>query len=256
MASSCHKLNSIVMPTSLNAVSAINNIFGQCYELTSVVFPSSMNVVTVANSAFNSCYKVTSVTLPTSMSACFNIETITMPATVSANTTSYAQLVDTCPMLRTITLPTTQTSLLTLAQNMFNACGSLITINNLSKVGSLTATPLVLMSNNTSPGIGTNLLTTLSISCPLSKFDWSASSTAANFNKLNSLRLLNASAGQYTGASPQINVSYCDLGIAALNQLFTDLPTVTSKTINITGCTGAAGCTRSIATAKGWTVTG
>lgn len=266
MANSCHKLNSIVMPTSLNTVGAMNGIFGSCYELTSVTFPSTMNTATAINGGFSSCYKLTSVTLPTSMSACtnfanmfqacFSIENITMPATVSVNTTSYAQLVDTCPSLKTLTLPTTQTSLLTAAQNIFNACGNLITINNLGKMGSLTATPLVLMSNNTSPGVGTNLLTTLSISCPLSKFDWSGSSTAANFNKLNSLRLLNAGTGQYTGTSPQINVAFCDLGIAALNQLFTDLPTVTSKTINISSCTGAAGCTRSIATSKGWTIIG
>ena len=41
----------------------------------------------------------------------------------------------------------------------------------------------------------------------------------------------------------------------ALNQLFTDLPTVTAKTIVVTGNPGAATCTTSIATAKGWTVT-
>ena len=41
-----------------------------------------------------------------------------------------------------------------------------------------------------------------------------------------------------------------------MDQLFTDLTTIVGKTINITGCSGAAGCTRSIATAKGWTVTG
>jgi hypothetical protein len=73
---------------------------------------------------------------------------------------------------------------------------------------------------------------------------------------LTSLRLLNNGTGQYAGASPQVNVSYTSLGTAALDQLFTDLPTITAKTINITGTPGAATCTRSIATAKGWTVTG
>jgi len=157
--------------------------------------------------------------------------------------------------VKTITLPTTQTSLVTAAQNMFNACGNLKTVSQLGKVGSLTATPLVLGTNGTSFS-ASNILTSLTFNCPFSRFTFNGSSATANFNKLNSLRLLNASAGQYTGSSPQINVSYCDLGIAALNQLFTDLPTVTAKTINITGCTGAAGCTRTIATAKGWVVTG
>jgi hypothetical protein len=150
-----------------------------------------------------------------------------------------------------LTLPTTQTSALTTLTSAFAQCSNLTTINNLNKLGSLTATPLVgatLITNS-------NKLTSLSFSCPFSALAVNGASTT-NFNKLNSLRLLNTGAGQWTGTSPQINVSNCDLGIAALNQLFTDLTTVTTKTINITGCSGAAGCTRSIATAKGWTVTG
>jgi hypothetical protein len=75
-------------------------------------------------------------------------------------------------------------------------------------------------------------------------------------SKLSSLRLRNNGTGQYGGASPQINISYTSLNAAALDQVFTDLPTVTSKTINITGASGAAGCNRAIATGKGWTVTG
>lgn len=272
MANGCSKLSSIVMPTSLNAVTAINNTLSLCYQLKSVVFPTTMNSVTSANSMLNGCYKLTSVTLPTSMSSCtsfsnafqncFSLETITMPATVSANATSYAQLADTCGSLKTLTLPTTQTSLLTAAQYIFNACGNLITINNLNKVGSLTSTPLALMVNNTSPGVGANLVTTLSISCPLSKFTFNGSSTTQNFSKLNSLRLLNASAGQWTDVSPQIDVSFCDLSTAALNTLFADIAaqgTVVSKTINITSCTGAAGLTaadRLVLTSKGWTITG
>jgi hypothetical protein len=134
---------------------------------------------------------------------------------------------------------------------MFSGCGNLTTITNLGKIGSLTATPLVSAGNNNS----SNLLTSLSFNCPFSLLNVNGTS-ATNFNKLNSLRLLNTGTGQWTSASPQINVSYCDLGVAALDQLFTDLTTIVGKTINITGCSGAAGCTRSIATAKGWTVTG
>lgn len=59
---------------------------------------------------------------------------------------------------------------------------------------------------------------------------------------------------------PQINVSYTGMDRTALVQLFNDLPTVSSgQIINITGCTGASSLTDdevSIATNKGWTVTG
>jgi hypothetical protein len=253
------------MPTSLTAVSVMTSVFQFCYELTSVTFPATMNSAQSLAAAFDACYSLTSVTLPTSMSACntfsgtfqncYNLTTLTMPTTVAAGTTTFSTFVQNATSLRTLTLPTTQmTSVNTLA-NMFRGCGNLTTINNTNKLGSLTATPLVAAAIPSSPAVTyANLLTSLSFSCPFSQL--TLNGNAGSFNKLNSLRLLNTGGGQWTGGSPQINVSYCDLGIAALNQLFTDLTTITSKTINITGCTGAAGCTRSIATAKGWTVTG
>ena len=47
------------------------------------------------------------------------------------------------------------------------------------------------------------------------------------------------------------------LTATALNEIFTNLGTAAgSQTITITGCLGAATCDRTIATAKGWTVTG
>ena len=47
------------------------------------------------------------------------------------------------------------------------------------------------------------------------------------------------------------------LDAAALNTVFTNLGTpVGAQTITITGCAGAATCDRSIATNKGWTVSG
>jgi len=46
-----------------------------------------------------------------------------------------------------------------------------------------------------------------------------------------------------------------NMGPTALNTLFGNLATVSSKTITVTGNPGAATCTPSIATGKGWTVT-
>jgi hypothetical protein len=100
-------------------------------------------------------------------------------------------------------------------------------------------------------------LTTLDFYTKFSKLGLEGLSTIKA--KLNSLRLRNNGSGQYGGASPQINISYTKLSQAALVQVFNDLPTVTSKTINITGATGAAALTapeRAIATGKGWTITG
>ena len=120
----------------------------------------------------------------------------------------------------------------------------------------------------TSPSYYTELITSYNESNPYfiqstfqSEFlvKYNLNDIASIIAKLNSLRLRNNGTGQYAGTSPQINISYTSLGQAALVQVFNDLPTVTSKTINITGASGAAALTapeRAIATGKGWTITG
>lgn len=69
--------------------------------------------------------------------------------------------------------------------------------------------------------------------------------------------LVFASASSFgSGSSPQLELKNTDLSATSLNDIFTLLPVVSGKTVNITGCTGAATCNRNIATAKGWLVTG
>jgi len=81
-------------------------------------------------------------------------------------------------------------------------------------------------------------------------------------SKLTGLRLRNTGSGQWGGTNPVIDVSYTDMSTSALNTLFADMaaqPNVTSKTINITSATGAAGLSagdRLVITSKGWTITG
>jgi hypothetical protein len=102
-------------------------------------------------------------------------------------------------------------------------------------------------------------LLSLDFYCKFSKLECQGTGTGRNLAKLNSLRLRNTGSGQYGGSSPQINISFTNLSQAALVQVFNDLPTVTSKTINITSATGAAALTageRAIATGKGWTIVG
>jgi hypothetical protein len=72
-------------------------------------------------------------------------------------------------------------------------------------------------------------------------------------NKITGIRLTNSSS-TFSGTSPQIDVSYNSMDATALNTLFGDLPTLTGKTIKITGNPGASTCDTSIATSKGWTV--
>jgi hypothetical protein len=69
-----------------------------------------------------------------------------------------------------------------------------------------------------------------------------------------SLSKINLSPGN--GPKFTFSVTLCKLSAASLNQLYTSLPTVTAQSITVTGNVGVAGDDPTIATAKGWTVTG
>lgn len=263
--SGCAKLETVTLPSSMTGATDMTNMFADCVLLKSVSFPSVLNSVTTMITCFQNCYSLESVTMPTSMSSCniFNLtfnrckmlKSIVMPSTIATGTnwsTAFSQ----CINIKTLTLPTTQTTTLTDLSAAFSSCGSLVSINNTDKLGSLGSTPLLNLGLNT----GVSSVISLTFSCPMSLFTFNGS--AGSIIALSSLRLLNTSSGQWTGASPQINISFTSLSTSALVTLFNDIAaqgTVTSKTINITSATGAAGLTaadRLIITSKGWTIIG
>ena len=263
---SCYLLTSITMPSSMNALTSLQNTFFNCYTLSSVTLPSSLNLVTTMFSCFQNCNLLTSVTLPTSMSTCtvfnstFNgcksISSITLPNTVGA-VTAFNGCFGTCLNLKTCVLPgTAQLSLVTDIQIMFQLCSNLTTLTNFNKIGSLTATPLMSATNLTF-----NRFTAISFSGPLSGLALNGASSTQKAN-VQAVRLLNASAGQWTGSSPQIRIDNTNMSTAQIVQLFNDMAAqgiVVSKTINITTATGTAALTaadRLIVTSKGWTITG
>ena len=85
--------------------------------------------------------------------------------------------------------------------------------------------------------------------------DVSAVSSSANFGSMfatcRSLVRIEASDFNYT-----FSVSGCKLGAVSLDEIYTNLPTVVGQTITVTNNYGTAGDDPTIATAKGWTVTG
>jgi hypothetical protein len=58
----------------------------------------------------------------------------------------------------------------------------------------------------------------------------------------------------YGGTTPQIDIRWNSLSATTIDAIFTALPVVVGKTINVGGNPGSATCTPAIATAKGWTV--
>jgi hypothetical protein len=266
--SGCTLLASVTMPSSMTSLTTLTQAFANCSTLKTITFPASLNAVTTANALFASCNSLTSVTMPTSMSlnvnfsgafsGCSSITSITLPNVVSATFFNFAQTFNACNSLKTVVLPgSAQLSGVTSIDTMFQNCSNLVTITNFDKIGSLTATPLINGSNNIRMRA-----TSISFVGPYSILLLNGSPITTGRTDVQSVRLLNTSAGQWTGSSPQINVSYTNMSTANLVQLFNDMAdqgTVTSKTIQITSATGAAGLTaadRLIVTSKGWTITG
>ena len=189
---------------------------------------------------FNGCELLEKITgLDTSLATLFNLAFYNCNALRDFSWISFAQATDmssafvNCYELKTITI---NTPTITSLSATFNGCISLRRAE-------------VIAPNATSAA-------NCFISCPLltdvtlhTKANAARTST---YTKANMLSWIN----DLSGSSVVMSVASCNLNAAALNKIFTDLGTVTSATITITGTPGAATCNRSIATAKGWTVTG
>ena len=169
------------------------------------------------------------------ISSGYALNSFTLPATVGTGITSVS-LAGTNYTIETITFPTNQMTSANPTAGFFSANYSLKTINNLDKVG----------TNATAidwSGAFANTPALQSISLPNKVSKFAANGSATNYYQLNSLRITGTGALMYTGSSPQISVQYTMLSTAALVTLFNDIVAsgVSSKTIDITGATGAAG---------------
>jgi hypothetical protein len=265
---SCALLESVTLPSSMNGLLTLSSVFANCNSLKTIVFPASLNAVTAANVLFQNCSSLTSVIMPMSMSAnvtfasafqgCSSLTSIVLPNVVSSAFFNFVSTFNSCTALKTVVLPgSTQLSNVNSIDSMFTNCSNLVTITNFDKIGSLTATPLIAGGSNIRMRA-----TSISFVGPYSTLQLNGAPITTGRADVQSVRLLNTSAGQWTGSSPQINVSFTNMSTADLIQLFNDMAAqgnVTNKSINITSATGAAGLVladRQIITTKGWTITG
>jgi hypothetical protein len=190
-------------------------------------------------------------------STCQNLKTLTLPGGVAATISALFNLIQGSG-IQTLTLPSTQMTSCATIVTAFQNCPNLKTINNMDKIGN--NTPVGTLVNGLSAFNGSPSLSSINLACRLTALNATTGTSATSL--LTSIRLTNTGTGQWTGGSPQINISYSGLSTAALNILFADIAaqgTVTSKTIAITGTVGAAGLTaadRLVLTSRGWTITG
>jgi len=290
----CQSLERINLPNTLpSTITTMENTFQNCFSLRTINFPSALPTSmtgTGLSGTFNGCSSLTSINISswpnalTSLSLTFNscgsLSTVTLPSNFPTSVTTVASMFANCRSLQTITLPTAWPSGLTTTATMFQNCfgltkavlpstgsNSLVTctsmfatalnirnIDNLNVLGSTTsATTMTLLT----AGAGAYITGSLSFNANLSTISIVGSS-ATQMLSVSGVRLTNTGS-LWGGGSPQVNVQYTMLGTGSLVDLFNDLTTVSGKTINITGASGASSLTapqRAIATGKGWTITG
>jgi hypothetical protein len=259
----CSSLSSVVLPTSMNALTSLNSTFNSCIALKELTFPSSLPALTQIPNMCNNCRNLRKITMPTSapvltisnnvFGQCQSLKSFTFPTT-TGNITTMLGMFANCISLNNINFSSTQLTSLATFNGLFSQTWNLSGATNVDKLGNPSTAASIYLDGGNNPQ--TNI-PSLDFYCKFSVLNLSGQAAAPT--RLSSLRLRNNGAGQYAGTSPQINISFTSMGQAALVQLFTDLPTITSKTINITSCPGAALLTpaeRAIATGKGWTIIG
>ena len=166
-------------------------------------------------------------------SLCSSLQSV--PLLNTASGTNFSSMFSSCSSLQSIPLLNTASG--ATFSSMFSSCSSLQSV------------PLL----NTASGTTFNSMFS---PCPsLQSIPLLNTAAGTNFNLMfNNCSSLEKGALSGTGA----NISYtgAKLSAAALNDIYTNLGTVTSKTITVTNNWGNATDNPSIATAKGWTVTG
>ncbi len=256
-AANCSKLQSCTLPT-LASCTTTASTFQYCISLVDIKLPTSWGAVTDTQNMFNRCYSLANVTIPASwdpitnasfmFANCLNLSSIVLPASWGTTLAQASHLLAYCKSLVKVTLPAGPIGDVPFwkAGAMFIDCWNLKQVINMEYIGTTRFSSSFYGTFDNCEVLGTVIL-----GGKVEKM--SCCGTAAYINKITSVRLTGTTV--YDGSGVHVDVSYCDLSAAALNTLFGDLPTIAGKTIMITGCTGAATCDQSIATAKGWTVT-
>ena len=243
MFSQCNALQAVPL-FNTQAVTNMSNMFSSCYNLQAVPLFNTQ-AVTNMSYMFQSCYSLQTVPLfntqaVTNMSGmfqnCYSLQTV--PLFNTAVVTNMSYMFSYCNALQTVPLFNTQA--VTNMPYMFNYCYSLQTVplfntqavTNMSYMFRYCYALQAVPALNTAAVISSTNLNNIFAICP------SLSRIAA------------------TGLKYTFSVANCKLSAAALNEIYTNLPTVTGQTLTVTGNWGTETDDPSIATAKGWTVTG
>ena len=220
-----HNLTSLRAITRLAIGAGITNATSMLQSCTSLQsLPSGMTLANVTNatSMLQSCTSLQS--LPSGMTL--------------ASVTNATQMLQNCFALQSLPSGMTLASVTNATQMLF-ACTSLQSLPSGMTLANVTNATSML-----------NSCTSLQ-SLPSGMTLASVTTTTTAFTGCSSLQRAQGLAIPVT-----FSISSCNFGAAALDELYTSLPTVVGQTITVTGNPGISGDTPAIATGKGWTVTG
>ena len=267
MFSGCSSLATVPLFNTA-AVTNMSSMFSGCSSLATVPLFNTA-AVTDMSSMFNGCRSLRSVPLfntaaATSMVSMFSScsALATVPLFNTAAVTSMSSMFASCLALTSV--PQFNTAAVTNMFNMFSGCSSLAAVplfntaavTNMSNLfngcTSLATVPLF------STAAVTNMSGMFSACQALASVPAFVASavTTGNFGTMFN-NCVSLSSAPLSGTNQTISYANCKLSAAALDAIYTGLSsTGAGKTITVTGNWGTATDTPSIATAKGWTVTG
>jgi surface protein len=250
------------------AVTDMSQMFQDCSSLTAVPLFNTA-AVTNMGSMFSGCSSLTTVPLfntaaVTNMSSMFSSSTIlkSVPLFNTAAVTNMGSMFQACSSLTTV--PLFNTAAVTFMNSMFNSCRSLksVPLFNTAAVTLMNGMFQSCVSLTTVPLFNTAAVTNMSLmffNCGVLQavpaFNTAAVPASSGFNSMftstPNIRRIQATPFRFT-----FSVGSCKLSAAALNEIYTNLPSVTSQTITVSGNYGTASDNPAIATAKGWAVSG
>jgi hypothetical protein len=293
--SNCSALQEVIIPTATNIIASTASMYANCRALQTAPALDTTNVTTMA-SMFSGCINLKSApTLNTAKTVsmtsmflnCHNLEQVQSSFNTSA-CTSMASAFSGCYKLKNA--PSyTDTSKVANMSSMFANCFSLISVPSmnclnvtnaasmfsgcyvLKEIPALNFPKAATLNGFAKLAYKLKTLAHLSFSSTCtnySEFCYGASSLdgipalnmgASTNNNLAFWGCSNLTAIPVTGAKVNIDIRYCSLGAAALNQVFTGLANLTgltARTIFVRGNLGvaASGYDASIATSKNWIV--
>lgn len=239
--------------TLFSSITSLQNTFRGCSSLRRVNLSSLGTGITTIQGAFQNCSSLTELTFPS--------------GTLGSSLTNVSQAFSNCARLTSLTLPSGAFSHVANASGAFAGCaalgwlvfpsGALVAATNLNNAfGSCTSLRYVEFASAlaavTDVGAMFATCTVLQrVKFASGGFGSLSSATTNLFNGCSSLSRVENCSIPLT-----FSLANCRLGAAALDEIYTALPTISSQTVTVTGNYGTSGDTPSTATGKGWTVTG